>query len=291
MSNYQLCYHRCANHSITWKREEAVSSQLTSEVAFFRTYHATFIFYEKYIDKHGDAHFPFVRFFSSESSVYLSLTRHLIKQKIEKYNKQVTTTDDDDHDRDNDDHDKQPRTDHHQSAESSSSSVTSLSLSSSETMMMLTTPRNVVLPKLDIHTAGDLLKSFLRKLPHPIIPRSPYFAHFIQFSAMSKEEIRIAAYAAMIRALPENSYHLLKYLCSFFHMIELNKEKTLMNASNLGVIFAPCFFGSMDKDPDIDISTIDHISMCKESKYTAEITADIIHHQSSIFNVCFSPLP
>lgn len=47
---------------------------------------------------------------------------------------------------------------------------------------------------------------------------------------------------------------------------------------NLGVIFAPCFFGSMEKDPDIDITTIDHISMCKESKYTAAITADIIQN-------------
>ena len=39
-----------------------------------------------------------------------------------------------------------------------------------------------ILPKLDIHTIGELLKSFLRRLPHPIIPRYPYFPYYIQFS-------------------------------------------------------------------------------------------------------------
>ena len=104
---------------------------------------------------------------------------------------------------------------------------------------------------------------------------------------MSKEELRVTAYAAMIKKLPANRYHLLKYLCSFFNLISENKEKTLMGSSNLGVIFAPSFFGSMDKDVDLDVSSIDHISMCKESKFTAEITAEIILHQSVIFSVCF----
>ena len=105
---------------------------------------------------------------------------------------------------------------------------------------------------------------------------------------MSKVEARVASYAAMMKALPVNSYNLLKYLCSFFNLIAENKDVTLMNAINLGVIFAPCFFGSMDRDKDIDLSSIDHISMCKESKFTAEITADIILHQTEIFNVWFS---
>lgn len=104
---------------------------------------------------------------------------------------------------------------------------------------------------------------------------------------MNKEEIRVASYAALMKSLPENNFHLMKYLCSFFNQIAQNKEITLMGANNLGVIFAPCVFGSMDQDRDIDIATIDHISMCKESKFTAEITADIILHQSEIFNVCY----
>ena len=104
---------------------------------------------------------------------------------------------------------------------------------------------------------------------------------------MSKVENRVEGYAAMIKSLPENNYQLLKYLCNFFHLISENKEITLMGASNLGVIFAPAFFGSMDKDKEIDSSSIDASSMCKESKFTAEITADIIAHQSLIFMVVF----
>ena len=41
--------------------------------------------------------------------------------------------------------------------------------------------KSEVLPKLDVHTLAELLKCFLRKLPSPIIPRSPFFPHFIQF--------------------------------------------------------------------------------------------------------------
>ena len=47
---------------------------------------------------------------------------------------------------------------------------------------------------------------------------------------------------ALVAVLPNENFHVLKYLCSFLRRVSLNEEHNRMNSFSLGIVFGPNFF-------------------------------------------------
>lgn len=137
---------------------------------------------------------------------------------------------------------------------------------------------------IDINTVAALLKSFLHRLPFPLVPRSPFYPLFFSASALTSEETRIRTYIALLHALPPNSLALIRFLCLFLSDVAENSEKTLMTPSNLSLIFAPSFFGTLEDDLSVDmLGSIEPLAFSRASKFTASITEQLITNARMIF--------
>lgn len=128
---------------------------------------------------------------------------------------------------------------------------------------------------MDTHTVADLLKKYLRDLPQPIIPVHRFYNSFLA-GATIKDEKQLCSYlSSLIKALPEDNYELLKYLCKFFWCLAQYSAETKMGASNISIIFSPLFFGQSDS------ANSSHLLL--EAKYTSYISKAMIDHFDSIF--------
>jgi len=137
---------------------------------------------------------------------------------------------------------------------------------------------------IDINTVAALLKSFLHRLPFPLVPRTPFYPLFFSASALTSEETRIRTYIALLHACPRHSLALIRFLCLFLSDVAENHEKTLMTASNLSLIFAPSFFGTLEDDLSVDnMGTIEPLAFSRASKFTASITEQLITNAKMIF--------
>lgn len=141
------------------------------------------------------------------------------------------------------------------------------------------------LDDLDVHTLADLLKSFLRRLPGSIIPRVPYFSLLFSSSALTNNDLRMKAFASILNTIPPTQYALLKHMCLLLSTIASNQEKTMMSASNLALIFAPSFLGSIEEEIAAEMGSIEPMALGRASKFTASVTQQLIAHASVIFNI------
>ncbi|EMS10703.1 Rho GTPase activating protein [Entamoeba histolytica HM-3:IMSS] len=78
----------------------------------------------------------------------------------------------------------------------------------------------------DCRVAAAILKDYLRQLPEPLIPYE-YYKQFIELPLKTTDP------KLFMESLPKMNQDTLWYLCSFLYEIQLNEEKTRMNASNL----------------------------------------------------------
>ena len=95
--------------------------------------------------------------------------------------------------------------------------------------------------------------------------------------------MRLLSYKAILMCLDLLRYKLLRYLLFFLHEVSKYSAKNLMSSANLSLIFAPSFFGTLDSDASVRKETIDPMAMCKESKFTAMITQELIDNVAEIF--------
>lgn len=130
---------------------------------------------------------------------------------------------------------------------------------------------------LDAHTVGDILKTFLRLLPHPLIPVEDFYAHFLVATKLEERKQYISYLGSLIQILPVDRRALLDYLCEFFFQIIDCSTENMMGASNLAIIFSPAFFGQC-------IST-DSAKIVSEAKATSKITQTLIEFYPQLFKV------
>jgi len=144
------------------------------------------------------------------------------------------------------------------------------------------------LEALDIHTTAALLKSFLRNLPMCLVPRMPHFSILVQASALADQQSRLTAYKAVVDCLPPNQLNLFGCIIQFLSEVASFSEKNLMTSSNLSLIFAPLFFGTLEDDINVSKEAIDPMALCKETKFTANITQQLIDNPQ-IFEPPYAP--
>ncbi|KAF9928493.1 hypothetical protein FBU30_002342 [Linnemannia zychae] len=89
---------------------------------------------------------------------------------------------------------------------------------------------------IDPNDIATLLKLYLRELPTPLLP-----AVFLeQFQTLLSTDRQICHnLRGILIGLPRPNYVVLSYLCHHLSRIAAHSEKTKMNVSNLGVVFAP----------------------------------------------------
>ncbi|KAF9578575.1 hypothetical protein BGW38_005558 [Lunasporangiospora selenospora] len=105
------------------------------------------------------------------------------------------------------------------------------------------TGKDLDLMKLDPdpNDIATLLKLFLRELPTPLLPPT-FLEEFQQLlsQAPSSTDRRIChSLRGILVRLPRANYDVLSFLCHHLSRIAAHSEKTKMNVSNLGVVFAP----------------------------------------------------
>ncbi|KAG9070728.1 hypothetical protein KI688_008268 [Linnemannia hyalina] len=89
---------------------------------------------------------------------------------------------------------------------------------------------------VDPNDIATLLKLYLRELPTPLLP-----AVFLeQFQTLLSTDRQICHnLRGILIGLPRPNYVVLSYLCHHLSRIAAHADKTKMNVSNLGVVFAP----------------------------------------------------
>lgn len=130
---------------------------------------------------------------------------------------------------------------------------------------------------LDVHTVGDILKTFLRMLPNPIIPVEEFYESFLLSSVITAEKQYWAYLGSILQVIPPERRALLQYLCQFCNQIIEYSLENKMGASNLAIIFAPSIFGQSE--------TPDSAAIVMEAKATAKIVQSFIENYNEIFRV------
>lgn len=90
----------------------------------------------------------------------------------------------------------------------------------------------------DVNTVSSLLKTFLRRLPDPLLTAAQ-FERWTKASEIRDGVERVQEVARLVAALPPANRAVLAELTRLLHMVHLNFEKTRMDAQQLASLFAP----------------------------------------------------
>ncbi|XP_023314743.1 rho GTPase-activating protein 1 [Trichogramma pretiosum] len=90
----------------------------------------------------------------------------------------------------------------------------------------------------DPHIAAVLLKTFLRELEEPLMTYELY-DEITQFQTLPKDERPKRVKILILEKLPEDNYHLLKYIVQFLSRVMDRCDLNKMTSSNLAVVFGP----------------------------------------------------
>ena len=138
---------------------------------------------------------------------------------------------------------------------------------------------------MNIHTVGDLFKLFLRSLPSPIIPKKFYSYYLSVGSVEMEEEMMFDYLTSLLQHLPEENFHLLEYLCYFFHEFTSHSDINKMGASNLSIIFSPSFFGQSEMvNYNNNNHNVDSKQILFETQILSKISQLFILHPSLFFS-------
>jgi len=125
----------------------------------------------------------------------------------------------------------------------------------------------------DLNNIGSLLKSFLRKLPEPLIPKDMY-SKFIDANREEDSNERLKSLRLLIRNLPDYHYQTLQFLIKHLRMIADHSEKNKMEPKNLAIVFGPTVVRTSDENM---------VSMVKDMSDQCRIIETLIHQAEWIY--------
>lgn len=94
------------------------------------------------------------------------------------------------------------------------------------------------IPNIDGHTLAGVLKSFLRELPEPLLTFKLYDCWVAAHYSVDPL-IRQFYFHHLVRALPEDNFSLLKYLCEFFNDLSKYGDVNKMTLQNIALVVGP----------------------------------------------------
>ncbi len=107
---------------------------------------------------------------------------------------------------------------------------------------------------------SSLLKSFLRKLPDPLLTSASY-PDFIRGAADLDPEKAIEKLRNLIHNLPDVNYETLRHLVFHLKKVAENSEKNRMEPRNLAIVFGPTLVRTAEENVHSLVNDMQH--QCK----------------------------
>ncbi|XP_050405855.1 N-chimaerin isoform X1 [Patella vulgata] len=126
----------------------------------------------------------------------------------------------------------------------------------------------------DINTITSALKLYFRLLPIPLINFDVYKLLIEAIKRDDPESAQIKLIKELVSRLPLAHYQTLKYLGAHLIRVTEHKKKTLMNAENLAIVFAPTLMRPLETDPMVSLMA---------AKYEQKAMEFILVHFKDIF--------
>lgn len=134
----------------------------------------------------------------------------------------------------------------------------------------------IVLESYSPHVIADILKTFLRELPEPLLTYAHYES-FLQLHTIDDERTFFLKLRALVASLPQANLAVLKYLVTFLAKVKKQHRINRMDYHNLATVFAPIILRRKDEgDPK---------RMMQESKSTIFIVKQLLKHHKALFKV------
>jgi len=115
--------------------------------------------------------------------------------------------------------------------------------------------------QVDIHILSNVLKSFLRELPVPVITFDLYQPLLDISNLINKsedKELHLPLLKSILDQLPLSHYHLLFFLAKFLNEMSHYSEMTKMGIDNLSIIFAANILRPENDLPEISSTDLPH---------------------------------
>uniref|UniRef100_A0A8C2TPF3 Rho GTPase activating protein 1 n=1 Tax=Coturnix japonica TaxID=93934 RepID=A0A8C2TPF3_COTJA len=122
----------------------------------------------------------------------------------------------------------------------------------------------------DVHLPAVILKTFLRELPEPLLTFGLY-SHVVSFQSV-EEVHRVDVIRKTLQSLPEENYHVLRFLTAFLVQVSAHSDRNKMTNTNLAVVFGPNLLWA--KDVAITLKAINPINT---------FTKFLLDHQKELF--------
>lgn len=91
----------------------------------------------------------------------------------------------------------------------------------------------------NVHVLANVLKSFLRETPEPLLTFDRY-DDFLRASELSETTDRVSTMMSLIKKLPAPHHALLERLIFHLALVAQREQFNRMSASSLAIVFAPC---------------------------------------------------
>lgn len=91
----------------------------------------------------------------------------------------------------------------------------------------------------NIHVLANVLKSFLREMPEPLLTFDRY-DDFLRASELSEMSDRVSTLMSLIKKLPPSHHALLERLVFHLALVAQREQYNRMSASSLAIVFSPC---------------------------------------------------
>lgn len=98
---------------------------------------------------------------------------------------------------------------------------------------------------MDVNVVASLMKSFLRRLPDPLLTDELYGA-FIQAGDEPEDEKCAEKLRTLLGKLEDHSYETLRIVISHLQKVASHGEKNRMDARNLAIVFGPTIVRTAD---------------------------------------------
>ncbi|XP_057679468.1 rho GTPase-activating protein 18 isoform X2 [Corythoichthys intestinalis] len=133
--------------------------------------------------------------------------------------------------------------------------------------------------QLKQHDAANLLKLFIRELPHPLLTVE-YLNAFISVNKLPTKKQQLQALNLLVLLLPEANRDSLKALMEFFQRVIEHQAKNKMTLNNVSVVMAPNIF--MFKGCRSKVTEQQELSMATG---TANIVRLLIRYQNLLWTI------
>lgn len=123
----------------------------------------------------------------------------------------------------------------------------------------------------NVHVLANVLKSFLREMPEPLLSFDRY-DDFLRASELSETADRVSTLMSLIKKLPTAHHALLERLVFHLALVAQREKENRMSASSLAIVFAPCVLRTNRQIPAQDsLNDIGRQTKCMETLITQKM--------------------